>query len=45
MKGLESLTNGLIWLKNMQTPHGNISSQSVYMIDGQFTLSDPWIAP
>jgi hypothetical protein len=42
---LENLTNGLLWLKNIQTPHGNISSQNVYVIKDQFVLSDPWIAP
>jgi hypothetical protein len=45
MKGLNNLINGLLWLKNMQTPHGNISSQNVYLVRDEFILADPWIAP
>jgi hypothetical protein len=32
-------------MKNLNTPHGNISPLNVYVIDGELTLSDPWIAP
>lgn len=45
IKGLNNLTNGLLCLKNMQTPHGNISSQNVYLAKDGFLLTDPWIAP
>lgn len=29
----------------MQTQHGNISPQNVYVIKDELVLSDPWIAP
>lgn len=45
ISGLNSLVKALLSLKVMQTPHGNISPQNVYIIKDRLVLSDPWIAP
>lgn len=39
------LTVGLLWLRHLSHPHGNINTQNIYIENDELSLSDPWIAP
>jgi len=43
---MENLLNGLLWLKYLGLPHGNINTYNIYCRGKkEMILSDPWIAP
>lgn len=47
LNAMDNLMEGLLWLKYLGMPHGNINSYNIYCHPKKrkLTLSDPWMAP